>query len=483
MKFNMTRIWYKTADIKIIKKMKRVFLVMSLYLLFVSRAGAQTYDGIHFEQGLSWTQVKEKVKNEHKYIFVDCYASWCGPCKAMDKDIYPNEMVGNYMNEHFVSVKMQMDTSQTDNDLIKKSYGDAHAMMQDYKVNAFPTYLFFSPDGNIVHKEIGGRNVEDFIGVCNSAMDPNKQYYSLLEKFNQGKLDTSYMKTLARASNAIGDKELAGKIANDYINQLPEEDLYKADDIWFMIDYTTTSKNRGFSIFRNHADRIHQAVGIRPEDLKGFLENIIYKEELMPNLNSKNGEPDWDVMQSNVKKYDSLGEDTYRIYKPGIIFKSAIEPTLKRDPDWNKILPVIKRQHAGKGEEFLVGSSVVYYLNSGLESGASNDCKNFMLAATYYFKNYYSYLTADPLNMWAWTVFQRSSDIKELERALIWSDSSLKLSLKPNAGYFDTYANLLYKLGKTREAVTFEKRAATLAPFDKEIQNNFSKMKKGEQTW
>ncbi len=36
---------------------------------------------IHFENGLSWEQIKEKAKAEHKYIFVDCYATWCGPCK------------------------------------------------------------------------------------------------------------------------------------------------------------------------------------------------------------------------------------------------------------------------------------------------------------------------------------------------------------------------------------------------------------------
>jgi thiol:disulfide interchange protein len=43
--------------------------------------------GIRFEHGLSWAQVKEKAKAENKYIFMDCYATWCGPCKAMDKNV------------------------------------------------------------------------------------------------------------------------------------------------------------------------------------------------------------------------------------------------------------------------------------------------------------------------------------------------------------------------------------------------------------
>jgi thiol:disulfide interchange protein len=46
-----------------------------------------TSKGINFENNLSWEQVKEKAKAENKYIFVDCYATWCGPCKAMDKEV------------------------------------------------------------------------------------------------------------------------------------------------------------------------------------------------------------------------------------------------------------------------------------------------------------------------------------------------------------------------------------------------------------
>ena len=48
---------------------------------------SQQYKGIHFEQGLSWKDILAKAKAEHKYIFVDCYATWCGPCKYMDKNV------------------------------------------------------------------------------------------------------------------------------------------------------------------------------------------------------------------------------------------------------------------------------------------------------------------------------------------------------------------------------------------------------------
>ena len=51
--------------------------------------------------------------------------------------------------------------------------------------------------------------------------------------------------------------------------------------------------------------------------------------------------------------------------------------------------------------------------------------------------------------------------------------------------YIDTYANLLYKLGKKDEAITWEQKALDLAPEGekKSYEETLDKMKKGEKTW
>lgn len=455
-----------------------------LYLMLANLVFAQSDTGVHFVHGLSWEQVKERAKTEHKYIFVDCYASWCGPCKAMDKEVYPKETAGNYMNQHFISLKAQMDTSKLDNDLIKQFYADAHFLMEQYKVNEFPNLLFFSPQGKIVHKAVGFKDEEGLISISKDAMDPNKQFCTLVEKFEEHNLDTSYMKALARNASSLGDKELAGKIANFYIDCLDENQLFMAENIWFMVDFTTNSKERGFKVFRDYSDKIYLADSTMSKDAsKAFVEDIIYKEEMKPYVTCKNGKPDWAKMGKNVKKYGTLGEEAFKSHKSIILFKTEIEPALKIDPEWNKIFALIKKQNTGKGEEFLVGSSIIYYLNDGMLPGHSKDYKNFLSAATLYYKKYNSYLSANPLNDWAWTLFERSMDKNELITALIWSDSCIKKNHAPNAYYYDTYANLLYKTGRSQEAISWEEKAVNLAPMDKGIQDNFLKMKKGIPTW
>src|SRR5260221_8961830 len=104
---------------------------------------------ILFEPGLSWEQVKTKAKAENKYIFVDCYATWCGPCKLMDKEVYPNDTVATYINEKFIAVKLQLDSSKQDNENVKSWYATARKIGEEYEITGYPTFLFFTPDGKL----------------------------------------------------------------------------------------------------------------------------------------------------------------------------------------------------------------------------------------------------------------------------------------------------------------------------------------------
>ena len=52
--------------------------------------------GIKGITGLFWEQIKQKAKQENKYIFIDAYTTWCGPCKMMDEYVYANDSESNF---------------------------------------------------------------------------------------------------------------------------------------------------------------------------------------------------------------------------------------------------------------------------------------------------------------------------------------------------------------------------------------------------
>ena len=114
------------------KKFRFSLLSLTLLLLVSIGAGFSTWaQGIHFEKGLTWQQVQQKAKAENKYIFVDCYTTWCGPCKMMEAEVYPQKEVGDYFNAHFVNVKLQMDQTNHDAPEVKQWY----ATIKDFEKN------------------------------------------------------------------------------------------------------------------------------------------------------------------------------------------------------------------------------------------------------------------------------------------------------------------------------------------------------------
>src|SRR5690349_11083243 len=99
--------------------MKKIFLLLLFLPLF-----AVAQKGMHFEHGLSWKQMQAKAKAGNKYIFMDAFTTWCGPCRFMSRNMFPMESVRNFFNDKFINVKVQLDTARNEIDEIKRWYKD-----------------------------------------------------------------------------------------------------------------------------------------------------------------------------------------------------------------------------------------------------------------------------------------------------------------------------------------------------------------------
>src|SRR5687767_3588701 len=117
--------------------MKQLLCVL---LCLPSWVFARTDSGIKFIHDLSWQQVLTKAQAENKYIFVGCYTTWCGHCKEMDKEVYPQEKVGAAFNDRFISVEVQMDITPNDSEQVKNWYVDAKNLQETYKLQGFPSF-------------------------------------------------------------------------------------------------------------------------------------------------------------------------------------------------------------------------------------------------------------------------------------------------------------------------------------------------------
>lgn len=109
--------------------------------------------GINFSD-LSFEKAKAEAKKTGKLIFIDAYASWCGPCKMMDRNTFSNEKVGEIFNERFINLKIDMEKSE-----------DGPMLSRMFRVTAYPTFLWVDGDGKLIKRELGYKTPEQFITV------------------------------------------------------------------------------------------------------------------------------------------------------------------------------------------------------------------------------------------------------------------------------------------------------------------------------
>jgi len=177
--------------------------------------------GIIFEKDFSWQQIKTKAKAENKYLFLDVMATWCGPCKLMEREVYSDAGVGEFFNEKFLSVKVQTDQTSGDEEVIKKWYAAAKEISQAYAIKTLPSMVFLTPEGTLAHQVSGFMGPEALISEAKKALDPAGQYGVLLTQFFKGKRDTGFVSKLVAMTESMGRVIMAEKIrGNDFLGKL-----------------------------------------------------------------------------------------------------------------------------------------------------------------------------------------------------------------------------------------------------------------------
>jgi thioredoxin-related protein len=224
----------KISDMK--NNIKNALVLIILCLPSIAMA-----QGIKWTEGLSWDQVKQRAKTDNKYIFIDVYATWCGPCKQMDQEIYPLEAVGKLYNEKFIAIRIQADQTAKDDISIKNRYADAAMINTGFKVGAYPTFLFLSPDGKLVNRASGGFNAEMFIGLANNALQ-QKDYTSRVEAFAKGEYANLDLKELAMSVKYAGNDSLATAIATAYVETTDVKELIKQENMAFIFNFGENNK-------------------------------------------------------------------------------------------------------------------------------------------------------------------------------------------------------------------------------------------------
>ena len=401
-------------------------------------------NGVRFEDNTSWAKIVAKAKAEHKYIFIDCFTTWCGPCKNMEKDVFSLKEVGHFMNSRYISIRLQMDSTKNDNENVRKQYAKAHSILKTFRINAFPSYLFLSPTAAAVHRGLGYKDKFSFLQMSQDALSPKSQYYTLLTDYYNRRIDKSGARKLAEMVNIFGEYVLAKQIADTYIQQLSGDEIYLRKNIEFYMEFVRRSTDQGFDVLYKDPQKVDKIMGAS-NYAQGLVDYIISYEEIDPKL-----------------------------WQPGY---KVISDT----PNWDQIRELISVKYdSGYANRTIVDAQIRWY---GFRKEWARYCKVVIERVSKYGPFGTLNLKGWKLNANAWDLFLHSTDSSDLRIALMWSERCNSMISTPNLNYIDTYANLLYKLNRREEAIQWEEKAARLNPNDSDTKETLLKMKNGTQTW
>jgi len=377
--------------------MKKILFLLTILSVSSFSLFAQAGEGMTFHKG-NWATALETAAKENKLVFLDAYTTWCGPCKKMSKVTFTKPAVGEYFNKNFINVKMDMEK------------GEGIGLAEKYSVMVYPTLLFISPDGAIVHRSAGYHTTEQFLELGAIANDPSKRMSAMDERYSSGDRDPDFLLNYAVAKFEVQDGSHEG-IAEEYMNT--QKDWGTEDNMKMIFNFASSPDSKLFQYILDNKNAFYNLIG--EQAVTQSIQNMIF---------------------SQIEGGDA---------------KSVFQQV---DNMYKKVYPE-------KAAKLSAQFRPAYYRQSG-------DRVNYAASTLKYFKKYPS-KDWEELNEAAWTFYRVVENKKQLKKAVKWAKKSVKMNNQFINN--DTVAALYFKLKKKKKAKKYANKAIALA---KETGNDYS---------
>ena len=214
---------------------------------------------------------QKKADDGMLMLFVDVYATWCGPCKMMDAQVYPDPALSAYMNKHFVSVRMDGETD----------FGRQYAAKQ--QLEGYPSMFIFSDDGARISSVVGFKQAPEMLTLLETLVENYLAVKGLRIKAENGTISLEEYADYISLERAMGNNEEAEGLAGDYIKmKLGEEELRDSDIR--VVAFYMDMEDPWWPMFATESERIKRVLG---KDYLPALETI-YNHTLVKAVEQEN---------------------------------------------------------------------------------------------------------------------------------------------------------------------------------------------------
>lgn len=249
-------------------------------------------------QKLTLDKALEQAATENKRVFVDCYTVWCGPCKMMAEKILPLKEVGEFLNDHFVCLKIDMEK------------GEGVKIARKYKVTAYPTFLILKADGSLQHRIVGGAPTgKEFLDKVEEGME-GSSLGDLEMQYQSGNREFGFQMTYIKALVRSNDVEKARTISRNLLESLDEGEKCSAL-YWYIYEneFLSPVGEENMTFLLNHVEEFRAGVGKERVDAKLVSLFEMQLEDILRGRNQEVTLADVEAAEKLLDSYHLVGQD------------------------------------------------------------------------------------------------------------------------------------------------------------------------------
>lgn len=342
-----------------------------------------------------WHEARARAAEERKMLLVDFYTDWCSWCRVMDTTTFRDSAVAAYVNEHFIPLSIDAE----------KGLGVTVAMK--YRLNAYPSYGYFTHDGKLVAKSVGYQPPEDY-GKTLREVVAKKDAGIYYEGVTAG-IDLDFPGFFLLASGAKGErKKPEPGVVDAFLDG--QADLFSEVNFSVICRFKTSDRVTDF--FLANRERYEKLYG---RDDVGMKVSSIINERLSAAVKANDPALLAEVLELS-DRYDEGDREVNR--------RRLTMGYYRGTKDWTTYAGMVDADiRAGKMEDAGVNAA-------------------------------------------AWTLYQQCDDTAVISMAVGWMAKTVETS--PTYAYLDTYAALLHKDGQEKLAEAFAIRAIERGKADRE---------------
>ena len=256
-------------------------------------------------RSISFDEALKVAAQENKLVFIDFYTDWCGPCKKMAREVFPQKMVGDFMNAKFVNLKLNAEK-------------EGKELAARYKVNAYPTFIILDTKGEVVADLKGSMDGQTFIGKLEAKLNPEMTPARIAERYQNGERTPELVNAYALGLMEKRKEAEGFKVVDDYFNSLTDAERLDPKNAFLFTRYTVQLNDPKVDFMVAHRNEF---TGSAKEAVLGRIDRL-YNSELTTYFSGYK----WAEKKYNEEEYKALKA---KLQELGLVEKNNYAPMFR----------------------------------------------------------------------------------------------------------------------------------------------------------